>query len=76
MLCGLLTVTREFKGLIISNIVAVIITSSISGILIKMFDIQGASIALCLGLLTEMMLLFIYLNKNMKAQFNLEKLLR
>lgn len=69
MLCGLLTVTRNFKGLLISNGTALIVSLLISGILIKLFDIQGTSLALGISLLVEMIGLYVFLSKDLKKQF-------
>ena len=66
MLCGLLTVTRNFKGLLISNGAALTVSIIISGTLIKMFDIQGTSLALGISLLMEMLGLCFFLSKDLK----------
>lgn len=69
MLCGLLTVTRNFKGLLISNGMALITSFLISGILIKLFNIQGANLALGISLLVEMVGLYVFLWRNLQNQF-------
>lgn len=70
MMCGLLTVTRNFKGLLISNGIALATSFFVSGILIKMFGIQGTSVALGVSLIVEMIGLYVFLQKNLKNQFN------
>ena len=69
MLCGVLTVVREFKGLIVSNSVALIVSVIVSPVLIKYFDMQGAGVAACLGQLVEVILLFVFLHRKLQEQF-------
>lgn len=61
LMCGLLTVVRAFKGLIYSNIIAVIVSGVSSVICIKYLDMQGATVALIAGLITELLCLFTFL---------------
>jgi len=70
MLCGLLTVMRDFKGLLICNVYTLFISLFISRILIQAFEIQGASIALGISLAVEIVGLYIYLQKRLRKQFN------
>lgn len=66
LLCGLLTVVREFKGLIYSNLAAAAVSAVCSAIFIKGFDMQGATLALILSLITECSLLFLFLIRKLK----------
>lgn len=70
LLCGVLTAVREFKGLVISNIVAVIVSLLISYPFEAGFGMQGASLALALTTIIETILLSWFLWKNLKIQFN------
>lgn len=69
MLCALLTIVREFRGLIISNLVALLASTSSSMIFIKSFDMQGASYSLTLSFLIEIVCLFLFLKKKTDVQF-------
>lgn len=69
MLCALLTVTRDFKGLLISNAYALIVSFLLSGVLIKLFDIQGTCIALGISLTVEIIGLYLFLVKRLRNQF-------
>lgn len=70
MLCGLLTVTRDLKGLLVCNIYALFISLFVSRNFIQMFDIQGASIALGISLAVQIVGLYICLQKKLGKQFN------
>lgn len=70
MMCGLLTVTRDFKGLLISNGIALVISFVISGVLITVFDIQGASVALGISQAVEIVCLSVFLGGKLRKQFS------
>lgn len=58
LFCGILTAVREFKGLIIGNVAAVIFSAVCSWILIPKLEMQGASIALIIALIISCCILF------------------
>lgn len=66
-LCGLLTVVRDFKALILCNTIAMVISCMSSFICIKNFDVQGASIALIVSSLIEITGLIIFLYKKVNG---------
>lgn len=70
MMCGLLTVTRDFKGLLISNGLAMIVSFIASGILIQLLDIQGASVSLIISQVVEIVCLSISLRRKLQKQFS------
>jgi O-antigen/teichoic acid export membrane protein len=59
-LCALLTVIRDFKGLIISNLVALVITFVLSIIWIKSYSASGVNYTLYVALVVEIILLIIF----------------
>ena len=67
LFCGVLTVVRGFKGLVISNLAAVLTSLALSPILEKSMGMQGASLTLALATIIEIVILvadmFIILNK-------------
>lgn len=67
LFCGVLTVIRGFKGLVISNLTAVLTSIVLSPILEKSMGMQGASLTLALATIIEIVILvadmFIILNK-------------
>ena len=67
LFCGILTVIRGFKGLVISNLAAVLTSLVLSPILEKSMGMQGASLTLALATIIEIVILvadmFIILNK-------------
>ena len=65
-LCGLSTVVRDFRGLILSNIVALIISFCGSYVMIDRFGMQGATLALIISLLMESILIITFLTKKLK----------
>ena len=67
LLCGVLTATRQFRGLVIANILAVISSIIFSPVLEKYFSMQGASMALALATILEIIVLLIYLGKDLRA---------
>lgn len=67
-LCALLTVVREFRGLIIGNVMGIIFISASSLVLLKIAGMQGASIALSVSLVIEIIFLWIYLKKKLKKK--------
>lgn len=62
-LCALLTVVREFRGLIISNLLVVVISFLSSIVMLSIFGMQGASISLCFSFIIEIVFLWIYLKQ-------------
>lgn len=69
LLCGLLTVVRDFRGLIVSNIVALAFSSLCSFWFIRSLGMQGASAALIVSLLAEAVCLFAYFLKKTRTHF-------
>lgn len=67
---GLLTVVREFKGLIISNLAAVVISGAASYVLVQKQQLQGANIGLIAALLVEIALLVFFLLKRVRHEFS------
>lgn len=65
LFCGLLTVVRDFKGLIVSNLVAVFINGISSFLCLNVFSMQGASVALSISLVIEIVFLYFFLNKRL-----------
>lgn len=72
LLCGVLTAVREFKGLVIANAGAVIASGLLSYPCEIAFGMQGASLALALATIVEILLLAYFLWKNMRQQFNID----
>ena len=66
LFCGILTAVREFKGLIIGNVAAVLFSILGSIILIPKIGMQGATAALCIALIVSCLILFVYLCKSWK----------
>ena len=64
---GLLTVVREFKGLNISNIPAVLISTLGSLGFMNKFDMQGASMALILALAVQVICMIYFLVKKVEG---------
>lgn len=58
LFCGILTVVREFKGLIIGNVAAVLFSAVCSLVLIPRLEMQGATIALIIALGISCCILF------------------
>lgn len=69
LLCGVLTAIREFKGLVIGNMAAVIVSALLSFLLENSMGMQGASLALALATVTEILILGLFLWKNINRQF-------
>ncbi len=76
-LCGVLTAIREFRGLIIGNLAAVIVSCILSPILeytlglqSAAYGMQGASLALGLATLIEIIILFFFMLRNIRRQFS------
>lgn len=65
-LCALLTVVREFKGLIISNVVGTVVSCVSSPVLLKIMEMQGASVSLIVSLVIQIIFLWMYLTKKLK----------
>lgn len=70
LLCGVLTAIREFSGLVISNLAAVIVSFILSPWLETQFQMQGASLALGLATLIEILVLLFYMFRNLKKHFS------
>ncbi len=69
LLCGVLTAIREFKGLVIGNMAAVMISALLSFPLEKFMGMQGASLTLALATVAEIFILGLFLWKNIEKQF-------
>lgn len=69
-MCGLSTVTRDFKGLLISNGVALTVSCATSGIFIQLLDIQGATVSSIIVQVVEIICLSIFLGKKLQKQFS------
>lgn len=76
LLCGVLTAIREFRGLIVGNLAAVIVSCILSPILEHVMGLQGAangmqgaSLALGLATLIEITVLFLFMIRNMHKHF-------
>lgn len=70
LLCGILTAIREFKGLVVGNLLAVIVSTLLSMPCEKQYGMQGASIALALAVVVEIIVLFLYMMRRIKKQFS------
>lgn len=70
LLCGLLTVVRNFKGLIFGNMAALAVSCISSVIFIKYLGMQGASIAFLTGMVMEILWLYGSLVKSTKIKFD------
>lgn len=66
---GLLTVIRDFKGLIISNVVAITLSIFSSWILVKSMGLQGGNVALLITLLVEILIMILCLVRKVKKAF-------
>ncbi len=73
-MCGVLTAIREFNGLVVSNVVAVLVSGALSLIFESRLGMQGASLALAVATLVEIIILVIYMLKKMKKHFEEEEL--
>lgn len=74
LLCGLLTTVREFKGLILSNVLAVAVSSAGSVLLMMNgWGMQGATVGLGAGLLAECLCAAFLLAQNTKNHFAKEE---
>jgi O-antigen/teichoic acid export membrane protein len=62
----MLTVLREFKGLIISSVVAVMVCIFGSSVAINLFDINGTSFILILALSIQIGIMSVYMQKRIK----------
>lgn len=69
LLCGVLTAIREFKGLVIANIFAVIFSAVFSLILEYYMGMQGANLSLAIATMVEILILLLYLVRKMKKTF-------
>lgn len=67
-LCALLTVVRDFRGLIISNLIVVVLSCATSATLLRRFGMQGASMALSLSLVIETVFLWICLKRKVNKR--------
>lgn len=67
LLCGILTATRQFYGLVISNVIAVLSSVILSPALERIFDMQGASLALAVSTILEIFILMFYLFKDINS---------
>lgn len=69
LLCGILTAIREFKGLVVGNLLAVIVSTALSAPCESRFGMQGASLALAAAVVVEIVILLIFMMKKTKKQF-------
>lgn len=69
LLSGVLTSVRAFKALVGGNLLAVILSAILSLCFIRNWGMQGASIALAIALLAEIVVLFVCIVKIVKKQF-------
>lgn len=70
LLCGILTVIREFRGLILGNLLGIIVSVLLSFWGIERMGMQGASFALALATLMEILVLCLYMKGQLKRQFS------
>lgn len=63
-LCMILTVIRELKGLLVSSLLTIIICLIISPIMIDIFKENGTSYSLIISFCIQIVILFIYLIRN------------
>lgn len=68
-LCALLTVVRDLKGLIISNLIALIFCVFCSLLFLEKFHMQGANIALVFSLLIEIACLWKFLRNKVNKEY-------
>lgn len=73
LLCGVLTVVKDFRGLIISNVAAVVSGAVSSVVFIKLWGMQGTSFATILGLTVEIVLLFVFLQNRIGKSASLSR---
>ena len=69
LLCGVLTAVREFRGLVWANVWAVICSAAASLLLERSMGMQGASLALALATVVEIAVLWFYLFRKMRKNF-------
>lgn len=69
LLCGVLTAIRQFKGLIVGNFVAVVISLVLSIPLESKMGMQGASLVLLIAVACEIAILACYMLRDMKKRF-------
>lgn len=69
LLCGVLTAIHEFRGLVVANLLAVIASAALSPLCEKRWDMQGASLALALATIVEILMLAFYMFKNLRKHF-------
>lgn len=68
LLCGVLTSIRSFHSLVVANIAAVIDSLVLSVLCVKQYGMQGASIALIISLLLEIIVLSLDLNNKVRKK--------
>lgn len=81
LLCGILTAIREFRGLILGNLAAVLASFVLSPYLEQvcfqtkgaLFGMQGASFALMLSTLIEILVLLLFMILKLHTQFSSSK---
>ena len=69
LFCGILTVTRNFKSLLVGNGCAVMLSVGLSIALIPIFGMQGATYALLLGNLAGIVIFVYNIKKDIKEKF-------
>lgn len=69
LFCGLMTVIRDFRGLLLSNILALAVSCSATWLLLKPMGMQGVSAALIIALLVEAVSLYFFMLRKTKTDF-------
>lgn len=69
LFCCILTVTRNFKALLVGNGCSVVFSVGLSIVLIPVWSMQGATYALLLGNLIGIIILAYYMAKDIKDKF-------
>lgn len=69
LFCGVLTVLRNFRSLLIGNIIAAIASLVLSMILIPAWDMQGATYALLFGNLVGIVIFIYYMVRDVREKF-------
>ena len=70
LFCGVLTVLRNFRSLIVGNTIAAIVSVICSILLIPIWDMQGASYALLFGNLIGIIIFVVYMIRDINKKFS------
>lgn len=73
LFCGVLTVIRNFRSLLVGNIIAALTSLILSVILIPVWDMQGATYALLFGNLVGIAFFVHYIVKDVRKKFVCEQ---